>query len=122
MARLALSPIVSLGSYPSLPLSAGAADFAFTPAGASYADGFSFPLTGRELLIVHNGNVGAQTVTLDSVPANRTSREGDVSAYSLAADDYAIFGPFAMDGWEQSDGNFHGEGSATDVEFAVLKW
>jgi hypothetical protein len=120
MTRLALTPKTLPGSYPSLPLTANSVDFTFTPAGASFADGASYPLTGNEILLVHNGNVGAQTVTISSV-VDDLNRTGDITTYSLAAGEYAAFGPFKEKGWRQSTGLIHIAASATDVEFAVLK-
>lgn len=122
MARLALTPITTLGSYPTLPVTANAADFAFTAAGASFADGFSFPQTGRELLLIRNPTGGALTVTLSSVAAKRTKRTGDVTAYSVGASEFAVFGPFSADGWKQTDGNVYGAASAATLELAVIKW
>lgn len=120
MARLALTPKSLPAKYPALPITANALDFAFTPAGADFADGASFPMTEKEILIVHNANVGAQTVTISSVvdPYNRT---GNITAYSLAAGEYAVFPQFQKSGWMQSDGNLYFAASATDVEFAVLR-
>jgi len=120
MTRLALTPVTTLGSYPTLPLTANSADFAFTAAGASFADGASYPLTGNEILLVHNGNVGAQTVTISSVKDD-LNRTGDITTYSIGAGEYAVFGPFKEKGWKQSTGLIHIAASAADVDFAVIK-
>jgi hypothetical protein len=106
MSRLAITPRTLLGSYPTLPLTANSADIAFTAAGASFADGASYPLTGQEILLVHNGNVGAETVTITSV-ADDLGRSGDITTYSLSAGEYGAFGPFKEKGWRQSDGTLH---------------
>lgn len=121
MARLAITPKQSTGSFPALPLSANAADFTWTPAGASFADGASFPITERELLLVKNLNVGAQTVTISSVVDGR-NRTGDITTYSLGASEYAVFGPFTREGWAQSTGLLHFAASAADVNFAVIRF
>lgn len=121
MARLDLVPQTIPGRYPATPLDADEADLTFTPAGAAFADGAGFPLTGREVLIVRNANAGAQTVTIDSVP-DAKNREGDITAYSIGAGEIAAFGPFPVAGWKQSaDGELHFEATATDVEFAVVR-
>ncbi len=122
MARLALVPQEVLGPYPTLPLVVESADFDWVASGASFGDGFSFPLTGRELLLIRNDNVGAQTVTIDSMPTKRTTRSGDIAAYSIGIGEYAVFGPFSSDGWEQATGNINGEVSAADLSLAVIKW
>lgn len=120
MARLPLTPQSPPGSYPATPLAANAADFEWTPAGGDFGDGAGFALTGRELLLVRNDNVGAQTVTISSVPDEKR-RKGDITTYSIDPGEYAVFGPFLVDGWVQSDGQLYIAASATDVAFAVLR-
>lgn len=120
MARLALTVQEPPSAYPVLPLAADDADVTFTAAGAEFADGASFPMTGRELLLVRNANAGAQTVTIDSVADSRR-RTGDITAYSLAAGEIAAFWINRTEGWRQSDGTLHFEASAADVEFAVIR-
>lgn len=120
MARLAITPKDAPGPYPALPISANARDVAFTAAGADFADGASFPITGRELLLVHNGNAGAQTVTITSV-ADDKNRTGDITTYSIGIGEYALFGPFKKAGWAQSTGLLHFAATAADVEFLVLR-
>lgn len=120
MARQVLTPVTAPGPYPALPLGANSRDVAFTAAGASFADGSSFPITGRELLLVHNGNAGAQTVTISSV-ADDLGRTGDITTYSIGIGEYALFGPFKKEGWGQSTGALHFAASAADVEFLVVR-
>lgn len=120
MTRLAVTPQTLLGSYPALPVTANSADITFTAAGASFADGAGFTLTGGEILLVKNDNVGAQTVTISSV-ADDLKRTGDITTYSIGAGEVAAFGPFELKGWRQSDGKLHVAASAADVSFAVLK-
>jgi len=120
MAELTLTVQQMIGKYPSLPLTANAADFTWTAAGADFADGAVFPLTGREILLVRNDNVGAQTVTITSV-ADDKNRTGDITTYSVGAGEYAVFPCLAVDGWRQTDGNLDIEASAADVMFAVLR-
>lgn len=120
MARLAL-PVKQLpAKYPALPIAANALDVTWTAAGAAFADGFSFPLTGKEILLVRNGNVGAQTVTINSV-ADPYRRTGDITAYSVGPGEYAVFPQFQMTGWQQPNGLLHGAASAADVMLAVLR-
>lgn len=118
MARIAITPQTTIGSAPSLPLAADSADFTWTA--ADQGDGNDTPLTGRELLLARNDNAGAQTVTVHSVP-DAYNREGDITTYSMAAGDYAAFGPFDIAGWKQADGKLWFNGSAADVFFAVLR-
>jgi len=106
--------------YPSLPIAANGLDFTWTAAGAAFADGAQFPLTGKEILLVRNDNAVAQTVTINSVadPYNRT---GNITAYSIGAGEYAVFPQFQQTGWMQSSGKLSFAASAADVYFAVLR-
>ena len=109
-----------LERYPTLPVTANAADFVWTTAGADFADGVRFPHTGREIVLIRNDNVGAQTVTVESVidPQRRT---GDITTYSVGIGEYAVFNAMAITGWRQTSGEFWLTASATDVFFAVLR-
>jgi hypothetical protein len=120
MARLAVPVQNVTPAYPAtLPITADSADIVFTAAGASFADGAGFPLTGREVLIVKNGNAGAQTVTISSVKDDKF-RTGDITAYSIGIGEYAIF-RLPVDGWRQADGQLYFAASATDVAFGVVR-
>lgn len=118
MARTALTPQSLPGSTPSLPLAADSADITWTA--ADNVNGNDVPHTGREIVLVRNDNVGAQTVTITSVadPYNRT---GDITTYSVGIGEYAAFGPFDVAGWKQADGKLYLDASAADVFFAVLR-
>lgn len=121
MARTTIAAQTLLGAYPSLAIAANAADLTFAAlSGSSGDNGNQTPLTGKEILLFRNDDVGAQTVTITSV-ADRYNRTGDISAYSIGASEYAILGPFAVDGWKQSDGNLYFEGSDANVKCAVLR-
>jgi hypothetical protein len=120
MARLALTPVSLPAKYPVLQPAANAWDAAFTAAGADFADGAGFTLTGKEIVIVRNGNAAPQTVTVSSVkdPFNRT---GDVTAYSIGIGEYCVLPQFQPVGWAQADGKLYLAASAADVEFLVLR-
>lgn len=119
MARLNLTPKIAPGSFPALPLAALAADIGFVPAGASFADGAGFAMTGNDLLLVWNKNAAAQTVTISSV-ADEYNRKGDIQTYQVAAGTIAVFGPFKQRGWMQPDGKLYIAASVTDVNLAVI--
>jgi hypothetical protein len=120
VARLELTVQEPVHGYPALPLAANGADVVFTAAGVDFADGAAFPLTERELLLVRNANVGAQTVTVSSV-VDGHNRTGDITAYSLGAGEVAAFFFNRAEGWRASDGKAVIEASAADVEFAVVR-
>ena len=82
--------------------------------------GNSTPSTGKELLLVRNTSGStAYTVTVTSV-ADSLGRTRDMSL-SVAADAYAMFGPFRQTGWKQTDGNIYFASTNNDIEFAVLR-
>jgi hypothetical protein len=120
MAILTLTVQNVIAKYPAPPLTANAADFVWTAAGADFADKARFIHTGRELILVRNNNVGAKTVTIESVadPKNRT---GNITTYSVGAGEYAVFGPFPVLGWRQTTGYLQLAASAADVMFAILR-
>lgn len=117
MARTAITPQNVPGSYPGT-IAANGADF--TWAAADVTNKNQFISTGRELLLVKNDDVAAQTITINSAqdPYKRT---GDISSYSLGIAEFAVFGPFPVLGWIQSDSNIYLEASSANIKFAVLK-
>ena len=119
MAELSLTPQAMIAKYPTLPVTPNAADFTWTTAGADFADGAAFTMTGNQVLLVRNDNVGAQTITIQTV-ADDFNRTGNITAYSIGAAEFAAFPALKLPGWRQSDGKYRFAASATDVFFAVL--
>lgn len=119
MPRTNINPITPLGPFPTLPVAANALDFLFVA--ADVANGNEISFTGRNLLLVRNVNAGAQTFTITSAPFfNRT---GDITNYSLATGEFAVFNLFgggALDGWRQSTGKLFLNGSHADIQFALI--
>ena len=118
MARTALPIIAPLGSYPALPITAGAATYVLTA--ADIVNNNSFVSTGRELLLIQNTAAGAGTVTVHSV-ADGLQRVGDITTYSVPAAGFAVLGPFNKAGWVQTDGTIWLDGSAITILFAVIR-
>jgi hypothetical protein len=118
MARVDHTAFETLGTKGS-EYTANAADL--TMQAADTTDSESVPLTGAELVIAHNTDTtDAHTVTISSIASDDLGRTGDIS-YSLGADEYAVFGPFGLDGWRQSDGDLYFAAAAADVKFAVVE-
>lgn len=118
MARLVL-PIIDVITDPATQPAANALDYVYTNAGALFVDGAGFAHTGREILLVKNGNAGAQTVSVNSAPDAR-GRKADITNFSFSAGETgAIHLP--VSGWRQPDGQLYIAASATDVAFAVLR-
>ncbi len=120
MASLLLTVQDIIGGYPVTPLTAEAADFVWTTAGADFADGAHFPHTGKEIILVRNDNVGAQTVTINS-SVTAENRLGNITTYSVGIGEYVMFGPFPVHGWRQTTGFMTIAASATDVFFAIIR-
>lgn len=78
-------------------------------------------LTGREVIVAWNSSADtARTVTITSV-ADEMGRTGDIATDSLAFGTFHVYGPFSLEGWEQTDGNLYFEASHADVKFAVIR-
>lgn len=80
----------------------------------------STPCTGKELLHVRNSGASPYTVTVTSV-ADALGRTKDIAADSIAAGASAIYGPFPVDGWKQSDGSLYFQGSNAALLFTVIR-
>lgn len=117
MPRQTLTPKTALGSYPSLPIAADAADLAFTAADATNKE--QFTASGNDLLVAYNSGASPRTITITSV-ADEKGRTGDITTYSLAAGEFAVFGPLKKAGWMQSDGKIYMEASHAEVKWAIV--
>jgi hypothetical protein len=108
----------TLGAYPSTPLAANSADLVETAGDAVF--GHQTPLVNRKTLVIaHNTSAAtARTVTFLSV-ADAKNRTGDITAYSLAAGEIAVFGPFATEGWANA-GNLWIDVSHAEMKLAVI--
>lgn len=117
MARTTLTKTVALGSYPTLPITANAADLVETAADVGNKN--QFVASGNDLIIAHNTGAGAHTITITSV-ANQKKRTGDITAYSIGAGEVAIIGPAKIMGWAQADGKIYLEADHAEVKFGVV--
>lgn len=117
MARTALTPVAL--SPQTVAVTADAADVTFV-AGDDVDFNDWTPSEG-DILLVQNTDVGAQTVTIDAA-ADEVGRDGAITAYSLAADEIAIFGPFKRSAWKQVDGKIHVDVSDATVKLAVYQF
>lgn len=117
MVRTVLPIITPKGPFPGV-VAPDDLDFVFTASDLANKNDFLF--TGRELILVQNTDVGAQTITLTSAldPQKRTQ---DITAYSFAADEFGIFWAGDLVGWIQTGGKFHLEASAVTVLFAIIR-
>jgi hypothetical protein len=99
----------------------GANDADVTFAAGTTTDGDTFACTGRELLIVKNG-AGTNTITITSV-ADEENRTGDITTYSLGANEVAIFcvGLTNAAGWKSTGGTIRITVSNIAVTVAVVR-
>jgi hypothetical protein len=113
MARSTVTKSNAPGSYPSAGVTV-----AFTASDTT--NGNQFRMTGDDLLIVRAvGSSG--TFTISSV-ANSLGRTRDITTEAISSGEYKVLGTFKqISGWRQSDGFLYFTGSATAVEFAVVK-
>jgi len=117
MARQSHTPLMALGTKTNA-YTANAADLTMTAADATNKE--QVALTGNELIIAHNTGASARTITVTSV-VDEMGRTGDVSAYSLGAGEYAVFGPFGTEGWRQTNSKLYFEANHAEVKFGVVK-
>jgi len=119
MPRIALAATAILGPYVALPVAANSLDVPF--AAADVANKQSTPLTGKEIVIAHNTDVSARTVTFTSVADGRLKRTGDLGPYTMQADEKLAFYFADLEGWRQADGSLYFEADNAAVKFAVLR-
>lgn len=118
MPRVTLTRTTPLGPYPTLPVSANALDL--TLAAADAANKNQFLLDGPCLIVAHNTGVGARTITLTSV-ADPQQRTGDITTYSIGADEIAVFKIDQVAGWRQTDGFMYLEAEHAEVLLGVIR-
>ena len=117
MARETLTKTTALGSYGDYSVG-NAADVTMTA--ANVADKNQFTATGDDLIVVHNTGGAPYTFTVTS-SADPYGRTKDISAYSIGAGEYAVFGPLELTGWVQSDGKVYCEANNALVKIGVIK-
>lgn len=100
-------------------ISANGADVALTAADATNKQ--EATITGRELILAYNSDSGAHTVTFTSI-ADDLGRTGDITSYSVGAGEFALFGPFTLKGWQQSNGKVYFEANDATVKFLVIRY
>ncbi len=112
MAKTTLTKTTAPGRYASTGavLTMGAADV---------TNKNQFLAQGSDLVVAHNTGASAHTVTINSAN-DPYARKGDITAYSLAAGAYAVFGPFLPLGWQNSDGYVYLEADSAEVKFGVV--
>ena len=117
-ARTTISRTTPLGPYPSLPVAANALDC--TMAAADTVNNNQFTLDGPVMIIAQNTDAVDRTITFTSA-VDPQNRSGDISAYTLSADEIAVFKVDQVAGWRQTDGFFYLQASNAAVKFCVVR-
>ncbi len=117
MGRVTLTAKAALGTLGTAYATANIADLAMTAADAANKQLAAH--SGKVLIVAHNSGAGANTVTITST-VDSNGRTGDITAYSMGAGEYAVFGPFDLDGWVQTDWKLYFEASNAEVFFGVV--
>ena len=102
MARVLVAAQTPPGAFPSLPVTPGSRALSEQAADTSLGN-YTTIVSGKTLVLAHNTDLGAHTVTFTSV-VDGQNRSGDITAYSIAAGVTALFGPFVTTpvGWSQA--------------------
>lgn len=113
------SQIKELAKFPNQPIVADSLDLAFTAPSVA-ADGIEFGVSGREIVIIQNTDVGAQTFTIAS---GRTvyGHVQNLTAYSLAAGEFAVLFPGALELYRTANGTLLITMSNVAVKVAVIR-
>jgi hypothetical protein len=115
MPRTIIAPIAASGGYPSAGVVAAST-------AADVGNGNRCLHTGQNFLI-HARNSGSTTraITITSVADATQNRTGDISD-TLTNAQTKIFGPFAVDGFKQTDGYLWFSGAHAEVLFTVIRF
>jgi hypothetical protein len=116
--QTALTPFTPPGPYITGQPTALSLNFAFAACDAS--NGNSFPITGREILLVQNSGMSGYTFTVSSV-ADGLGRTNDITTYALGAGLFAAVNfRGGVTGWKQTDGTVHLACSNAAILYAVI--
>jgi hypothetical protein len=116
MPRTALTKKTALGPYGNY--TAGTVTLSLQAADVSNKN--SFVCGPNDIVIAQNSGASPYTVTITSAADPLTGRSGDITTYSLAAGEIAVFGPFKAPGWMQTDGSIYLEASNAAVKFSPV--
>lgn len=119
MARVRLRARAALGGLASLYSQEEGNPANVTMTAANTSDKQQTAHTGKVLILAHNSGASPHTVTITSTP-DHLGRTGDLTAYSIGAGEYAVFGPFKLEGWVQTDGKLYFEANHAEVLFGVI--
>lgn len=105
------------GAYPVIPITANTRDVTEVPGDVGNGNETTL-VDSKTVILAHNVNVGAKTITFTSV-VDTLNRVGHITAYSIGAGELAVFGPFKTVGWAAT-GKLQIDVEHADVLLAVL--
>jgi hypothetical protein len=108
----ALTKTTAPGAY-------AAAGVAVAMAAADSGAGNKFTASGKDLVIAYNSGASSHTVTITSV-ADQYGRLGTITAETIAAGAFRIYGPLPGAGWVQPDGTILISANHAEVLFGVI--
>lgn len=112
MARTALPVTQAPGPY-------AGAGVVLEMAGADTVNKNQFRASGRDLVIAHNTGTVVHNVTITSEP-DPYGRVGHIGQ-PIQPGQILVFGPLALEGWMQPDGNVYLEADSAGVRFGVIR-
>jgi hypothetical protein len=96
-------------------------DLTLVFANSDNANGMTLSGARKDLLLVKNSHATlARTFSITSSVDER-KRTNNVTAYSLAAGEIAVFHFGDLTGWTQSDGTIQLDSSGAEIQFVVLR-
>src|SRR4030042_468228 len=112
-----LTKTVAKGAYADYS-AANCADATITA--ADVGNGNQFTAGDNDLVIAYNSGATAHTITITSSndPYGRTK---NITAYSLDAGEYAVFGPLKQTGWVQSTGKILISANHAEIKFIIVQ-
>jgi len=114
MPRTILAANTVVGGYPT-------AGVTITATAADTANQNRTLHTGKEIIIARNSGASTRTVTITSLADSQQGRTGNIAAENILAGVIKTFGPFALDGWKQTDGYIYFESNHAEVLFSVIR-
>jgi hypothetical protein len=113
MPRTALTPITGVLTNPT-------AGVTLTFTAADTSNGNKVALTGKELILVQNSGASAYTVTVTSAP-DSLGRTKDITADSIPAGGFKVYGVPQVEGWRQTDGTLSLDANNAAIKFCVVR-
>ena len=114
MAVTALTPVQAPGS-----IAATTANLIMTA--ANVADGNKFASSGNDIVVIHNTGASAHTVTITGIADPFGRALSQITAESIPAGEYHMYGPMRQLGWIQTDGTILISANHAEIKIGIIK-